>query len=77
MVETIVTVERGGEIPAALFGAACGLVVARLGAVGLVFTAPMLALVGLAAVMTLRERLMLTAEVVFAAACVAVVWGAR
>ncbi len=68
MIETLVTIERGGDLPAALFGIMCGVILARFGLVGLVFTGPTLALIGIACVMSLSQRVVLTAEMVFAVA---------
>ena len=77
MVETIVTVHRVGVIPGALVGTVCGVVLARLGVWGLVFTGPALALAVLVTAFELRSRELSTGELAFAAACGMAIWVVR
>ena len=76
-IETIVTIPRGGEVMGAAFGASCGVVLGKLGLLGLVFAGPMVALAGFAAVFELRERRLSAAEVTFMVGCAVAIWVVR
>ena len=74
MIETIVTIRRGGAPVTLAFGAAAGMVLGRLGALGLLFVFPMLLLVGAVAWAELSSRHLSTAVLAFAVGCAVSVW---
>jgi hypothetical protein len=74
MVETIVTIPQGRVLPGLAVGAVTGVVIGKLGGMGVVCAAPTLLLIAFCCATELWERRLPSALIAFGTACAGVLW---